>query len=48
MFDLNLSQKPPLLGKTHPFPGNDDPLDLGSALVDLTMNEITKMLRTNN
>merc|ERR1712055_835776 len=35
MFDLNLSQKPPLLGKTHPFPGNDDPLDLSCALIDL-------------
>merc|ERR1712083_443228 len=30
-----LSQQPSLLGDTHPFPGNDDSLDLSGALVDL-------------
>ena len=34
------SKQTPLLGDSHPFPSNDDPLDLSGALVDLTMNEI--------
>ena len=33
--DFKLSQESPLFGNAHPFPSNDDPLDLSSALVDL-------------
>ena len=33
--DFKLSQESPLLSNAHPFPGNNDPLDLSSALVDL-------------
>ena len=33
--EFKLSQESPLFGDAHPFPGNNDPLDLSSALVDL-------------
>ena len=33
--EFKLSQESPLLGNAHPFPSNNNPLDLSSALVDL-------------